>query len=156
MAKDYFCKDCSNNNNGWCNVRKCQGLKAITFCAHKNMEVMQPIKPKPVSPSKTGQQLKKSAAAVDHAAIERVVGKIEAIWNIQRQAMAIMQQEPPEKQMPAMMAVITSVSKALEYEKNIHKVEHFVSSMIDMDMIKDFTKMTEMYNLYTEQQYDDK
>lgn len=35
--RDYLCKDCPNNNNGWCTVKKCQGLKSITECEHKDI-----------------------------------------------------------------------------------------------------------------------
>ena len=32
MSKDYLCKKCEYNNNGWCTKRKIQGLKNITEC----------------------------------------------------------------------------------------------------------------------------
>lgn len=32
MIKDYLCKECKENNNGWCKKRKIQGLKSITEC----------------------------------------------------------------------------------------------------------------------------
>ena len=37
MAKDYFCKDCDHNNNGWCERNKCQGLKDIKKCKDKTV-----------------------------------------------------------------------------------------------------------------------
>lgn len=36
MSKDYLCKNCTENNNGWCNKLKKQGLKQITSCEHHN------------------------------------------------------------------------------------------------------------------------
>lgn len=36
MQKDYLCKDCLENNNGWCKKLKKQGLKQITSCDHHN------------------------------------------------------------------------------------------------------------------------
>lgn len=36
MSKDYLCKNCIENNNGWCNKLKKQGLKQITSCEHYN------------------------------------------------------------------------------------------------------------------------
>lgn len=38
MSKNYLCKECVNNNNGWCVERKMQGLKNITTCdfSHNN------------------------------------------------------------------------------------------------------------------------
>ena len=32
MSKNYLCKECKYNNNGWCTKRKIQGLKNITEC----------------------------------------------------------------------------------------------------------------------------
>ena len=32
MGKNYLCKKCIHNNNGWCNELKKQGLKNITEC----------------------------------------------------------------------------------------------------------------------------
>ena len=32
MSKNYLCKDCKHNKNGWCTERKMQGLKNITEC----------------------------------------------------------------------------------------------------------------------------
>lgn len=34
-TKDYLCKDCENNNNGWCLIQKRNGLKEIAYCNHK-------------------------------------------------------------------------------------------------------------------------
>ena len=34
--KDYLCKDCEHNNNGWCPIIERNGLKNITSCANKN------------------------------------------------------------------------------------------------------------------------
>lgn len=31
MSKNYICQDCVNNNNGWCTVRKCNGLKKLNI-----------------------------------------------------------------------------------------------------------------------------
>lgn len=35
MSKEYLCKDCEHNNNGWCKELKFNGLKKITECEHK-------------------------------------------------------------------------------------------------------------------------
>lgn len=36
MAKNHLCKDCTHNNNGWCNIRKTnQGLKDLPSCEFK-------------------------------------------------------------------------------------------------------------------------
>lgn len=36
MSKDYLCKNCKENNNGWCKKLSQQGLKQIIECEHHN------------------------------------------------------------------------------------------------------------------------
>lgn len=38
MSKEYFCKDCVHNNNGWCKEKKFNGLKKVTECESKKIE----------------------------------------------------------------------------------------------------------------------
>lgn len=38
MSKDYLCKDCEYNNNGWCKKKEFNGLKKITECNDKKVE----------------------------------------------------------------------------------------------------------------------
>ena len=38
MSKEYFCKDCVHNNNGWCPIKKMNGLKTVTECKDKRIE----------------------------------------------------------------------------------------------------------------------
>lgn len=46
MAKvlDYYCKDCGHNNNGWCPIKKMNGLKKIqaSDCNKKILEIVTP------------------------------------------------------------------------------------------------------------------
>jgi hypothetical protein len=37
MSKEYFCKDCEHNNNGWCPIKKMNGLKKIINCKDKKV-----------------------------------------------------------------------------------------------------------------------
>jgi len=36
--KEYLCKNCIHNNNGWCEKKKFNGLKKITECIDKKVE----------------------------------------------------------------------------------------------------------------------
>lgn len=38
MSKEYLCKDCGNNNHGWCTVKRMNGLKGITECKSKTVQ----------------------------------------------------------------------------------------------------------------------
>ena len=37
MSK-YLCQDCKSNNNGWCTVRKCNGLKKLNVTSYNTFE----------------------------------------------------------------------------------------------------------------------
>ena len=37
MSK-YLCQDCRSNNNGWCTVRKCNGLKKLNITSCNTFE----------------------------------------------------------------------------------------------------------------------
>ena len=43
--KDYFCKNCKNNNYGWCSIVKRNNLKEINNCIYKEEigEIIDPI-----------------------------------------------------------------------------------------------------------------
>lgn len=43
--KDYFCKDCGNNNNGWCPILKRNGLKDIETCNYKKSKINMIVMP---------------------------------------------------------------------------------------------------------------
>lgn len=45
MAKDYLCKSCKENNNGWCNKLKKQGLKQVTSCEYHTDNIKLAIPP---------------------------------------------------------------------------------------------------------------
>lgn len=39
MAKNSLCKNCTHNNNGWCNVRKTnKGLKDLIECEYRKTD----------------------------------------------------------------------------------------------------------------------
>lgn len=144
MSKNYICQDCVNNNNGWCTVRKCNGLKKlnITSCnayeskynnINKPTEVAnQPVFPKPPRPSENSEDIGLNRQA------HRVLGKREMLWKIQSQIVAINEDDMSyEEKYKSLVECIKNFGSHLEFEEKLWNVENIVDSMIDEDIIKD-------------------
>ena len=145
MSKNYICQDCVNNNNGWCTVRKCNGLKKlnITSCntyeskdngIDKPYEVTnQPTYPRPPRPGVISEQIKLNRQA------HRVLGKREMLWKIQSQAVAINQDNNMsyEEKYKGLVECIKNFGSHLEFEEKLWNVDSIIDSMIDEDMIRD-------------------
>lgn len=144
MSKNYICQDCVNNNNGWCTVRKCNGLKKlnITSCntyeskdndINKPCEVAnQPTYPKPPRPSSNSEHIRLNRQA------HRVLGKREMLWKIQSQVVAINEDDMSyEEKYKSLVECIKNFGSHLEFEEKLWNVKNIVDSMIDEGMIKD-------------------
>lgn len=144
MSKDYICQSCVNNNNGWCTVRKCNGLKKlnITSCntyeskdndINKPCEVAnQPTYPRPPRHSHKLRTIRLNREA------HRVLGKREMLWKIQSQIVAINEDDMSyEEKYKSLVECIKNFGSHLEFEEKLWNVDSIVDSMIDEDMIKD-------------------
>ena len=145
MGKDYICQDCVNNNNGWCTVRKCNGLKKlnITSCntyeskdndINKPCEVAnQPTYPRPPRHNTNSEHVRLNREA------HRVLGEREMLWKIQSQVVAINQDSDMsyEEKYRSLVECIKNFGSHLEFEEKLWNVDSIIDSMIDEDMIKD-------------------
>lgn len=78
MSKNYLCKTCKHNNNGWCTELKKQGLKNVSNCnsfKDKNDTVLNPN-------SSTSEECKDCEKY-------RVLGKREMFYYFSRQVHAM-------------------------------------------------------------------
>jgi hypothetical protein len=84
VSKDYLCKDCEYNNNGWCKKKEFNGLKKITECGDKKVEGYL---------SEQGQQKYNSIVDEQHQDINyeeyKNMGKREIFHTIQQQLNAM-------------------------------------------------------------------
>ena len=147
MSK-YLCQDCKSNNNGWCTVRKCNGLKKlnITTCNayesrnDKPIEVAnQPTFPRP-------ERLVDKNRCKNNSESHRVLGKRQMLWNIQSQIVAINQDNDLnyEEKYNALVSSIKSLGEHLEFEEKLWKVDDIIDSIIDEDMVKDSKYMNKI------------
>ena len=155
MSK-YLCQDCKSNNNGWCTVRRCNGLKKlnITSCntyenkGDKPIEIAnQPTFPRPKKP----MVVKRAEPLVfdnkdDDSEAYRVLGKRQMLWNIQCQIVAINKDDDLnyEEKYKELVSSIKSLGEHLEFEEKLWKVDDIIDSMIDEAMVKDSKYMNKM------------
>lgn len=116
MNKDYLCKDCEFNNNGWCKKRSIQGLKNITECE---------FKPSPTS--------------IDDEEFDsgmyKQFGKREMFHAIQGQMLGIDRDESIEDKFKTLKQVMVNLEQMLQAEETIHGIAMEYS--IDEDIHRD-------------------
>lgn len=146
MSKNYICQDCVNNNNGWCIVRKCNGLKKLNIASCNTYEskddgidkpyiatVSQPTHPRPPRHSTNSERVRLNRKA------HRVLGEREMLWKIQSQIVAINQDSDMsyEEKYKNLVECIKNFGSHLEFEEKLWNVDSIIDSMIDEDMIRD-------------------
>jgi hypothetical protein len=105
MSKNYLCKDCKDNNNGWCSSRKIQGLKNITNCPYFNNKNIVIEEDEKLDCSKYKQ-----------------FGKREMFFTIQRQMLAIDQKHLIEDKYNTLKQTMVELEKLLQAEEGIHGI----------------------------------
>lgn len=129
---EYICKDCENNNHGWCKVKLRNKLKEIKECEDKRIKgYLSEAGQKEYN--KTVDELYKEAPAEKRNEINteqyKVYGKREMFYHIQRQIEAM----PKECSIEDLKKVLLSLNQALNIEEAIHGIA--VDYMIDQDII---------------------
>lgn len=138
----YICESCASNNHGWCTVKKCNGLKKMnlqncnTYEKLNIIQVNQPTYPKPPRNEETDKKV------LDEA--YRVLGKREMLWNIQKQILAIKEDNTIADYLKfeVLCNCIGSIAQMQEYSEGLYEVENIIESEIDMLMLKDSKKMS--------------
>ena len=124
MAKDYLCKECPNNNNGWCTAKKMQGLKSVTSC-----EIKENMIPKNIDDDEN------NINEFEY----RCIGKREMLWTIQSQLLAIKRLNiSDENKWNELLKVINSIAIMQTNSENATgTTELFKNSLIDSSMRED-------------------
>lgn len=108
MSKNYLCKDCDHNNNGWCNKLRKQGLKDITECESKTVN---------------GIDLNTSLNSnTEDFTPHRVYGKIEMLNTICRQIIAIESDGKTEISLDKLKSLLVNLNTTLEVDSKIFGV----------------------------------
>lgn len=121
--KNYLCKDCKNNNHGWCTVNKRNKLKEVTVCDNRNTDE-DPFE----SVQKTNESFK-----FNNSNSHRVVGKREMLHTIQRQILA-MENDFAGPVLNEIKKVLVTLSDVTSIEESIHGVVYDYE--IDQDINK--------------------
>lgn len=114
--KDYFCKDCKHNKNGWCAKLSKQGLKDIKFCNDKFIE-WQEIEEEKEFDSESYKQF----------------GKREMFYHIQMQMLGIDKEELEVEKFKTLKQVMVNLEKMLQINEGIFGIA--TDYMIDQDII---------------------
>lgn len=146
----YLCQECKSNNNGWCTVRKCNGLKKlnITNCdtyedknivKFTNGNKIEQIKGEWIAKgnrSKIIEFIGNEEVFDDNSEAYRTLGKRQMLWNIQMQVVAINKDVPKEERYDALVECLKSFAKMQEFEESLYNVDKIIDSVIDSDMIE--------------------
>lgn len=145
MSK-YLCQDCKSNNNGWCTVRKCNGLKKLNITSCNTFEDKNKIEFTNGSSVTTieGNSVrgKRSEMLLQEVNVNtesyRVLGKREMLWKIQMQILGINSDEVVsyEDKYYALVGSIKSLGKHLEFEEELWEMDNIIDSEIDRDMVE--------------------
>lgn len=141
MSKDYFCRDCIHNNYGWCKILKRNKLKEINSCESKDdgtdkstLEFFEA----PSAPSEQVEEVNTEAY--------RVLGKREMLWTIQRQALAIKQEDKltDEQKFYELCRCLKSIAQVQEFSENLYDVNDIIDSDMDTLMIRNSKEIVKM------------
>lgn len=139
MSKDYICKYCDNNKNGWCIVRKCQGLKSITECEVKNIKSLE-------DNTENGSSNKLKNFKLNNIdETSKIFGKLEMLWSIQKQVLVIDEDIAEEEKFNAVLKVLNSIEQMLVFSEDLYNVcEAIKGSVIDSDIMMDSMHMAKI------------
>ena len=145
---DYICKDCIHNNYGWCKAIKRNKLKEIEKCAMKDngseTKELRPFEELKTTPKTIEVPKKENAKVVTES--HRVVGKREMLWHIQRQALAIKQDNSisAKDKFGKLCICLNSTAEVQDYLEELYDVDRIIDSEIDVMMIEDSKKINQV------------
>lgn len=118
MSKDYLCKKCNHNNNGWCNELKKQGLKNITEC--NSISLKEEFIEKDTSNLDESYDIfGKTETDVAH----RVYGKREMFYHLSCQINGMEQQGIKSISIDELKELFVNISKSLDIDEKIFGIE---------------------------------
>lgn len=129
MTKNYLCKNCEHNNHGWCKIKKINGLKEITSCEYNTNNINPPTY---ISTNED-----------DYSFEHEVLGKRQMLWAIQRQAIAIKQDNTVTNKFEELCKCINSLAKQQDFSECIGDFNEILMET-DKMMINDSKKLMEI------------
>lgn len=143
----YLCNDCGNNNNGWCTVRKCNGLKKMNISSCNTYDSKQINELQPRGKRAESNLLDESCdyeINEKNCEAHRVLGKRYILWNIQNQIVAINKNVKKEERYEALVNCIKGFLQMQDFEEQLYKVEEIIDSVMDSDIIEQSKRLNKL------------
>lgn len=122
---NYICKECENNNHGWCKIKSRNKLKEIKECKDRHVKDDSPE----VLKKTENKYINTTNKEVINTESYKVFGKREMLYHIQCQIHAM----PKNSTIEEFKQVLLSLNQSLNIEEAIHGIA--VEYMIDQDII---------------------
>lgn len=119
MSKDYLCKKCNYNNNGWCNELKKQGLKNITEC--NSISLKEEFIEK--STTSKSEEIYDVFGKTETDVAHRVYGKREMFYHLSCQINGMEQQGIKCISIDELKELFINISKSLDIDEKIFGIE---------------------------------
>lgn len=138
----YLCKNCINNNHGWCKALKRNKLKEIEKCEMKD-DGSNPVELRPFEEFTTidapSYPSKEEVDNKINTEAHRVLGKREMLWNIQKQAIAIKNDSKLDEstKFKTLCDCINSIAQMQEFSERLYEVDSIMDSEVDRWMMED-------------------
>lgn len=136
MSKNYLCKDCNYNNNGWCKKRKIQGLKSILECEFKdytNEETEGNLEENHTHINSTEE--KEEADYTPYT----IYGKREMLYNISMQVVGMEMQGVKTIQIDDLKQLLLSIGQVLDVEQQIFGIN--TNYIVEEDVVNNCKKL---------------
>jgi len=125
MGKDYLCKDCQYNKNGWCTKKSLQGLKNIASCEFKDGSIISDV-----------------ANIIKDSGAYKQFGKREMFYQIQMQMIGIKEDDNIDK-FETLMQVMVNLEKFLQIEEGIYGIA--LDYELDEDILNNSKAITKSW-----------
>lgn len=119
MSKNYLCKKCNHNNNGWCNELKKQGLKNITECNSLSLKEEFLDENIASNSNKECDIFGNTSNDIGH----RVYGKREMFYHICRQVTGMENQEISSVSIEELKELLVNMSITLDADEKIFGIK---------------------------------
>lgn len=119
MSKDYLCKRCKYNNNGWCNELKKQGLKSVTECSSISLKEEFLDEKAKSNSDKDYDIFGKTKTDVAH----RVYGKREMFYHLSCQIAGMEEKGLDSISINELKELFINISKTLDIDEKIFGIE---------------------------------
>lgn len=119
MSKDYLCKKCKHNNNGWCNELKKQGLKSITECSSISLKDEFTDNKTTSNPEKDYDIFGNSKSDIAH----RVYGKREMFYHICCQVLGMEEKGLTSISIQELKELFVNINTTLDIDEKIFGIE---------------------------------